>query len=392
MVFIILIVIIIVLAVYYFKRQSTQRSPVNVEAKRTDVLTEKMNSFSEPDKSYEVNATLITCTCPNFREDRQQFSSNDPRRLCKHLVKHFLKNNSLPPNLYFYKDGIEWCAQYNRGFPFDKNKFDDVIGDKRISIMTPKMITEDDYWVDVYYDGKRYGYTLAFEKWSYETPPPYEEKIVRLLYKQIGDSIPEPLPLNSIKTLSSTQIDANCYIIKGELARNVSEIQIIEAQIKPRAAWIEYITDQNKGSFNIKTKEHILARKRHIYLKDALEKWLLDEYSNIKQSYNNIQSVKREKPYKTTDDELGGFQIIESLLKNNLPSEATLTFKDTKSYFAVTINNSRKWICRLYFNSEKAKYIEFPDGKRFEVMTVEDISKYKDQLIKTVGEMAGNET
>jgi len=390
MVFIIFIVIIIAFAFYYFKRQSTQREPVNVEAKKTDVSIEKINSFSEPDKSYEVNATLITCTCPNFEEERQKFPLNDPRRLCKHLVKHFLKNNSLPANLCFYKDGIEWCAQYNRGFPLDKNIFDYFIEEKRISIMIPKMITEDDYWINVYYDGKHYGYTLAFEKWSYDTPPPYEEQIVRLLYKQIGDPIPEPLPLNSIRTLSSKQTDANSYIIKGELSRDTSEIQIIEAQIKPRASWIEYIIDQHKGSFNMKTKEHILARKRHIYLKNALEKWLIDEYSNIKKSYDNIQSEKRK--FKTTDEELEGFQIIESLLKNNLPSKATLTFKDTKSYFAVTINNSRLWICRFYFNSEKAKYIEFPNGKRIEVVTVEDISKHKDQLVKTVEEMAENIT
>lgn len=59
-----------------------------------------------------------------------------------------------------------------------------------------------------------------------------------------------------------------------------------------------------------------------------------------------------------------------------------ITFKDTQSYFSVTINNSRKWICRLYLNSEKAKYLELPDGKRFEINNIEDIAKYKEQLIK----------
>ena len=118
-------------------------------------------------------------------------------------------------------------------------------------------------------------------------------------YEKIGDPIPEELPLNSIKTTSCVQIDSNTYSARGQFNKTAKEIQIIEAQIKPRATWIEYVVGQNKGRFNITSKEHWLSGKRHGYIIKALEKWLIDEHSKVKQAYENIRAEKKERRYKT---------------------------------------------------------------------------------------------
>lgn len=62
----------------------------------------------------------------------------------------------------------------------------------------------------------------------------------------------------------------------------------------------------------------------------------------------------------TTDEELQAFNIIKAILFNEIELDK-VTYKDTVNYFNILVdNNTRKWICRFYLNTEN-KYIAFPE-------------------------------
>lgn len=62
----------------------------------------------------------------------------------------------------------------------------------------------------------------------------------------------------------------------------------------------------------------------------------------------------------TTDEEIRGLAIVKSLLHGEVELNR-ISYKDTNNYFNILLdNNIRKWICRLYFNTDN-KYISFPE-------------------------------
>ncbi|MGL6170135.1 MAG: type I restriction endonuclease [Fusobacteriaceae bacterium] len=103
--------------------------------------------------------------------------------------------------------------------------------------------------------------------------------------------------------------------------------------------------------------------------------------------------VINEKIPVTTEEEIVGFSIIKSLLLDTIQQIDKITFKDTMSYFSILFeDNTRKWICRLYFNSQN-KYISFPvleNGQRtlkeekIMLSSVYEIIKYKNRIEEVV--------
>lgn len=62
----------------------------------------------------------------------------------------------------------------------------------------------------------------------------------------------------------------------------------------------------------------------------------------------------------TTEEEIRGLAIVKSLLHGEVELNR-ISYKDTNNYFNILFdNNIRKWICRLYFNTDN-KYISFPE-------------------------------
>jgi hypothetical protein len=260
------------------------------------------NSFyPEVEKCHAINSKSITCSCPDFRKDREQFRHDDPRRLCKHLVKSFVDARSLPEELELFRKGIELSAEDHSGFPADRRRFDRLVSGKKISLMVPKEVTEEDPWIDIYYEAGRYRYSPSNEKWADDIAPPGEAEVIRFICEKVGVAIPESI-----------------------LNRTVTA-------------------------------------------------------SHIKE-----EGTKRREPAPHRASE--GLKDAERLLREILPPDGELALKETKSYLAVTFRGSRKWICRLYLYSKKARYIEFPDGRRYAFREMKDISGYRDQLLNAYGE------
>lgn len=89
----------------------------------------------------------------------------------------------------------------------------------------------------------------------------------------------------------------------------------------------------------------------------------------------------------TTEEELEGFMIIKTILRQKIPL-SRIVYRDALSYFAILLdNNNRKTICRLYFNGTK-KYFVTLDEQRKEIKTeinsLDDLFNFSDILFKVI--------
>lgn len=89
----------------------------------------------------------------------------------------------------------------------------------------------------------------------------------------------------------------------------------------------------------------------------------------------------------TTEEEINAVNIVKSILAEVVAID-DITYKDVERYCGILYkNNTRKWICRLYFNSSK-KSITIADKNKKEVRyyieNLNDIYKYKNELIESL--------
>ena len=86
----------------------------------------------------------------------------------------------------------------------------------------------------------------------------------------------------------------------------------------------------------------------------------------------------------TTEEELEGFYIVKSMLRNKLPAER-ITYRDAQSYFAIFCDdNNRKPICRLYFNNTQNKSIRIWNGEEWlkhKIESLDEIYAYQNELV-----------
>ncbi len=92
----------------------------------------------------------------------------------------------------------------------------------------------------------------------------------------------------------------------------------------------------------------------------------------------------------TTEEELQGFFIIKSILAEKIQLSRIFA-RDTKSYFGVLLDdNNRKWICRLLFNTKQkylALHIEDKKEEKFVIENIEDIYKYKNEILTIINRL-----
>lgn len=152
-------------------------------------------------------------------------------------------------------------------------------------------------------------------------------------------------------------------IVSKPLRQNV----IDEFRIYVKQSFSEIITDlvsQKINSLNDKLSEE-------------------NEDENITEKIN----TKDDNGIETTEEELEGYFIVKSILAEKLEIQR-IAKRDTKSYFGILLDdNNRKWIARLHFNYS-TKYIEIREdeksGKKYQLENIEDIYKYKEELIKSI--------
>ena len=96
-----------------------------------------------------------------------------------------------------------------------------------------------------------------------------------------------------------------------------------------------------------------------------------------------IEEEHHENKIVTTAEELEGFYIVKSILRNDITSER-ITYRDAQSYFAIFVDdNNRKPVCRLYFNTA-VKSIGIFNADKNEVKhkldNLDEIYTYQEEL------------
>ena len=126
-------------------------------------------------ETYGINLARLACSCPDYIHKRLTFSQNDPRRICKHLLKKLIQDNLFDMQDELCKSIIEsgWVATNLYTFRVNKKS--------RIAFMYG-----DGEWINIYvrsrnpsdnygeYSGKfnDYGLSKSGDYWTYGQSPP----------------------------------------------------------------------------------------------------------------------------------------------------------------------------------------------------------------------------
>lgn len=111
-------------------------------------------------------------------------------------------------------------------------------------------------------------------------------------------------------------------------------------------------------------------------LKYAMEKESASEKGPQEEDQKSQEEETDKKTVVTTEEEMEGFHIVKAILRETI-APSRIAPRDTLSYFGILLDdNNRKPLCRLYFNSEKRKYIAFIDeNKNEEKVQIEDLNE-----------------
>jgi len=205
--------------------------------------------------------------------------------------------------------------------------------------------------------------------------------------------------IEELKKFHKSYFDIDIILSSANELKYTGELKAIIGNefSNPSLEFVKYFGKQiYDGQFTAKVVEQFTSLvKRSIasYINDMISDRLK---AAIKDGENEQKQATETEPaqepsqqeIKTTEEELEGFYIVKSILRNTIPAER-ITYRDAKTYFAVFIDdNNRKPVCRLYLNSETNKHIVFLDDNKKElpskIDSIDDIYKHAEQLITAV--------
>ena len=96
---------------------------------------------------------------------------------------------------------------------------------------------------------------------------------------------------------------------------------------------------------------------------------------------DNAQIEAEKVGVETTVLELDGFAIVEDMVSDIIDPNR-IDFRDSKTLFSINLDNSRKPICKFYFNNPDKMYIGLIEDKvvKYPIKKVEDIKDYSDKI------------
>jgi hypothetical protein len=256
-----------------------------------------VESFSDPGKTYTVNINNLSCSCPDYGENRSKFSLDDPRRLCKHLMETLAKGKNVPSSVAPIKQIIDrFARQRHKGFPIYDHRITTSIDGRNLEILADTIDEKGDdvSWIGIIYDGHYYTYGAEIGKWVTSRtdvtpgPPPNEKEIVEVIKNNISKFDPKPWPETCIKTLYRNK-GKQQYSIKGEVRINNQVMYVGNGFIL--WAYLNYdsesfsvpVSDYFSIVVNFKANRfNFPDRTKH--MEKAVIKWLTDEYSHYQKN------------------------------------------------------------------------------------------------------------
>jgi hypothetical protein len=204
-------------------------------------------------------------------------------------------------------------------------------------------------------------------------------------------------PINELKKLTKSAFDIEEMLPAAWELKYITEFKrILRNQLsEPSDEFVKVLAKEAySGVISSKKLEQFrditqLAFKQFINdqistrLQSALEDTEPPVESIAKESEIEEDSEDENNGIQTTAEELEGYHIVRAILAE-ITDPNRITYKDTKNYFNVLLeNNTWKPICRLYLNSKTIKRIGFFDDEqeaKSKIETVRDIYKYSERI------------
>lgn len=146
------------------------------------------------------------------------------------------------------------------------------------------------------------------------------------------------------------------------------------------------IYDGVKTSAVVEKFKPLIKKALNMYFNDAINNKLQNAINNTEE-IDEEEITDKEPKIETTDEEIQAFYVVKSILSEHC-NPLDISYKDTKNYFGILYEGkTTKWICRLYFK-ETVKYLTISDDNkseiRYDIKNIDDIYKYKKELLKSV--------
>ena len=212
------------------------------------------------------------------------------------------------------------------------------------------------------------------------------------------ENIKEPL-VGELEKFQKSKFDIDNILSRAEELKYLNEIRnYLEKSFKdPPDDFVKFLI---KKTYSGRATQGVIEKFKEL-IKKAIHGFISDQVNErIKtaleaEPQNKQETTEEEEKPKakvvTTPEEIEAWVLIKHALKEYLPEGHEITYQDTVHYFAITIDNSRyKWICRLYLNWPKKKYIQFPGEEKVQIYSVEDILSYKDKMIDILQKILKN--
>lgn len=205
--------------------------------------------------------------------------------------------------------------------------------------------------------------------------------------------------LKELEKFTSANLDIDKILASAENKKYVSAIKgIFKDEVKdPSEEFVRIFASRLTDKL---LRQNVLEEFK-AYVKTAFSEIVMDMAQDKINSLKNKLTVEidqnqeekeviEDSGIETTEDELQAFFIVKSIIAEAIGLER-LFARDTKSYFGVLLDdNNRKWICRLLFNT-KQKYlslhIEDKKEEKFAIEKVEDIYKYKNEILAIINRL-----
>ena len=206
--------------------------------------------------------------------------------------------------------------------------------------------------------------------------------------------------IDELKKFHKSYFDADSIVNTASELKYSNELkQLIHKEIQdPSAEFVKHfakqvypsvVTSKVLEQFTTLTKksfQHYISDLITERLKTALTKE--NTSSSLEENETSVvEEVTSKDNVVTTEEELEGFMIVKTILRQNIPS-SRISYRDAQSYFAILLdNNNRKTICRLYFNGSKKQFVILDENKKevkTEISTLDDIFNFSDILLNIV--------
>jgi hypothetical protein len=207
----------------------------------------------------------------------------------------------------------------------------------------------------------------------------------------------DELVIPELKRFARKTLDINGAFNAAAELKYMGKIKILLNLFKtePPESFVKYmmseIYDGLRTQKAIEEFRPIIKRGFNQFINDAISETL----KNAIKGQSDISNTKEDAPFVEDADqqendeilisleEIEAFAIVKSILREMIDVER-LTYQHTERYMVILFdNNSRKRICRFWFNKGQ-KYITTPDENkkpvRHDIANLNDIYKYSDYI------------